>query len=173
MEDDNAVLLRYDDPDPEQVAQPLVGIYGTVADARKELRSMPGFLDALPAKRGSGADAGSNTAPQALDDVACLCRLPLTFREGTQSARKLVHKSRTDPKLVTVEAVKAVLDAAPGLIDEWRRWSEDKRTSSGWFLSYENGSHVVGYHPRGDRVAFPDASSACAEFIVRELRSIW
>ena len=49
-DDDNAVLLRYDDPDPEQVAQPLVGIYGTVTDARKELRSMSGFSDALLAR---------------------------------------------------------------------------------------------------------------------------
>lgn len=52
MDDDNAVLLRYDDPDPEQVAEPLVGIYGTIADARKELRSMPGFSDALLARTG-------------------------------------------------------------------------------------------------------------------------
>ena len=47
IDDDNAVQLRYDDPDPEQVAEPLVGIYGTVADARRELRGMPGFSDAV------------------------------------------------------------------------------------------------------------------------------
>lgn len=52
MEDDDPVLLCYDDPDPEQVAQPLVGIYGTITDARKELLSMPGFSDALLATRG-------------------------------------------------------------------------------------------------------------------------
>lgn len=57
MEDDNPVLLCYDDPDPEQVAQPLVGIYGTVADARKELLLMPGFSDALRTKGGGEADA--------------------------------------------------------------------------------------------------------------------
>lgn len=41
------------------------------------------------------------------------------------------------------------------------------------YLGYENGSRIVGYFPQGDRLAFPDASSACAEFIIRELRSIW
>lgn len=48
MEDNDPELLRYDDPDPEQIAQPLIGIYGTVADARKELLSMPGFSDSHP-----------------------------------------------------------------------------------------------------------------------------
>lgn len=115
----------------------------------------------------------SKAVSQGSDDVAYLCRLPRMFRVGTESARKLVHKSRTNPKLITVEAVKAVLDADRGLIDDWQRWSEDKRVSSGWYLGYENGSHIVGYLPHGDRLAFPDATSACAEFIIRELRSIW
>jgi hypothetical protein len=95
------------------------------------------------------------------------------FREiGTISARQLVRKSRTDPTLITVEAVKAVLNADPKLIDEWLLWSEDKR-SPAWFWYDENGSYVVGHYPRGDRMVFPDATSACAEFIIRELRSIW
>lgn len=51
MEDDDPVLLRHDDLDGEQVAQPLIGIYGTVADARKELLSMPQFSEALLSKR--------------------------------------------------------------------------------------------------------------------------
>ena len=50
MKDDDPVLLCHDDPDPEQVAQPLVGIYGTVDDARKELLSMPVFSDARAAR---------------------------------------------------------------------------------------------------------------------------
>jgi hypothetical protein len=95
------------------------------------------------------------------------------FREGTESAHKLVHKSRTGPEALTVDAVKAVLGADPQLIDEWQRWSQDKRTSSGWFLDNQDGSLVVGHLPRGDRLVFPDATSACAEFILRELRDIW
>ena len=116
---------------------------------------------------------GSNAVSQDSNDVAYLCRLPRIFRGGTESARNLVHKSRTDPRLITVEAVKAVLDAEPALIDDWQRWSEDKRVSAGWYLGYENGSHIVGRYPSGDLLAFPDATSACAEFVVRELRSIW
>jgi len=46
MEDGDPALLCYDDPHPEQVAQPLVGMFGAVDDARRELLSMPGFSDA-------------------------------------------------------------------------------------------------------------------------------
>jgi len=37
LEDDDAAVLCYGDPDPEQVTQPLVGMYGAVDDARREL----------------------------------------------------------------------------------------------------------------------------------------
>ena len=47
LEDDNPALLRYDDPNPEEIAQPEIGVYGTVADGRSEIRSFRGFLHAL------------------------------------------------------------------------------------------------------------------------------
>ena len=54
MDDDSLVLLRYDDPDDPGFARPLVGIFGTIADARRELLSMPGYSDALLKKNGGG-----------------------------------------------------------------------------------------------------------------------
>jgi hypothetical protein len=52
------VALFYDDPDhPELYAKPEPGIYGTVEDARRELRSLTGFSDAIV--------KGSNTKPPA------------------------------------------------------------------------------------------------------------
>lgn len=116
---------------------------------------------------------GSNRSSTAFEDIAYLCRLPQTFHEGTESAYDLLHQSRTSPESISIDAVRAVLDADPLLISAWQRWSQDKRTSSGWFLDYENGKHVVGHLLRGNRLTFPDAASACAEFIVRELRDIW
>ncbi len=117
--------------------------------------------------------ASSNGSSQVQEDIAYLCQLPRMFREGAESAYKLTHKSRTSPEVITVDTVKAVLGTDPQLIDEWQRWSQDKWTSSGWYLENQGGSHVVGHIPRGDRLVFPDAASACAEFIVRELRDIW
>ena len=54
MDDDSPVLLRYDDPDDPGFARPLVGIFGTIADARRELLSMPGYSDALLKNNGGG-----------------------------------------------------------------------------------------------------------------------
>ena len=50
LTDDDPVRLRYDDPDPEQSVRPESGVYGTVADARKEIRSFRGFSDAVLVK---------------------------------------------------------------------------------------------------------------------------
>jgi hypothetical protein len=77
-----------------------------------------------------------------------------------------------NPRSLTHDAVRAVLDADPQLVVEWQGWSQDKRTSSGWFLEFENGAHVVGRLPDGQRVTFPDAATACTEFIIRELCDI-
>lgn len=116
---------------------------------------------------------GSNSPHQKLDDVAYLCRIPRLFRDGTESARMLVHQSRIRPEEMAVEAVSAILDADPQLVEEWQRWSEDKRTSSGWFLTHEKGSHVVGHLPDGHRLVFADAVSACADFVLKEIQDIW
>lgn len=47
MEDDDPVRLRYDDPNPEEIAEPETGLYGTLEDARKQIQYMPGFLGAI------------------------------------------------------------------------------------------------------------------------------
>jgi hypothetical protein len=75
------------------------------------------------------------------------------------------------PSALTLDAVKSALDEDPRLIGEWELWSQDKRTT-GWYLRIEQGSHVVGRFPEGDRLIFPDAVTACAEFIIRELQAI-
>ena len=48
LEDDNPLLLRYEDPDPEQVATAEPGLYGILDDARRQIRSLRGFADAVP-----------------------------------------------------------------------------------------------------------------------------
>jgi hypothetical protein len=48
LDDEDPRLLCYDDPDPAQIAEPRIGIYGTVADARNEILHIAGFEDAIP-----------------------------------------------------------------------------------------------------------------------------
>jgi hypothetical protein len=47
LEDDNPALLRYNDPNPEENAEPAAGVYGTVEDAPHQIRTSPSFGDAL------------------------------------------------------------------------------------------------------------------------------
>jgi hypothetical protein len=63
----------------------------------------------------------------------------------------------------------AVLEANPALIDEWLAYSEDKRTSLGWgFEATEEAEWLVST-PQGESERFLSPSTACAEYVLREL----
>jgi hypothetical protein len=46
------------------------------------------------------------------------------FRSGKESAHTLIQQR---PEEMAVDAVAAILDADPQLVEEWQRWSDDKR----------------------------------------------
>ena len=61
-----------------------------------------------------------------------------------------------------------------GLVGDWGRYSEDKRTSGGWALLADgaNGWVVTQPFPEGgDPVVrrHGDATAACADYVLREL----
>jgi hypothetical protein len=91
------------------------------------------------------------------------------------SVVSLVDESgyRDAPTALKVEAVAAYLAQHPALVDAWIGYSEDKRVSSGWYVVASPGERFeVGYYPKGETLYFEDRDRACAEFIVREVRSI-
>jgi hypothetical protein len=47
LEDDNPAFLRYEDPNPEEVAEPANGLYGTVDAARNQILAGRRFGDAV------------------------------------------------------------------------------------------------------------------------------
>jgi hypothetical protein len=61
-------------------------------------------------------------------------------------------------------------------IDQWLSWSENKRSSSGWyFRENENGQYVVGYFPlqeSSEATEYFDKTEACSAFIKREIEDI-
>lgn len=72
-----------------------------------------------------------------------------------------------------MNAASAYLRQHPELIDACLAYSEDKRTSSGWYVTpHSANSFEIGCHAQGERILVADRTSACAEFIVREIRSI-
>ncbi len=111
-----------------------------------------------------------------MDVVAEICDLPVRLKtRGDESIAMLVDESgyRQTPSALTVEAVSAHLERRPDLIDTWFRYSEDKRTSSGWYVTERPaGTFEVGYYPSGERLSVTERVRACAEFIVREVGAI-
>jgi hypothetical protein len=121
---------------------------------------------------------GKSLARQAvpMDVIARICGLPAQFKaRGDVSVSQLVEESGylAAPADLTVESVSTYLREHPELIEAWFGYSEDKRTSSGWYVvERPRDTFEVGEYPKGDRISIAGRASACAEFIVREIRSI-
>ncbi len=64
----------------------------------------------------------------------------------------------------------------PEYIKDWLQYSDDKRTSSGWyFRETDNGRSIVGYYPDMTDKKFKvysNINEACATFIKLELEQI-
>jgi len=106
--------------------------------------------------------------------VGRICRLPVDFYSGSKSMVQLVAESgiRECPSALAASVISPYLTDHPELIEYWLRWSENKRVSSGSYLICRSGGYVVGFHPNGETLAFTEPPTACAEFVVREVRTI-
>jgi len=72
--------------------------------------------------------------------------------------------------------IKNELVKHPESIEQWIRWSEDKRTSSGWYFQ-QAGSNSFSVSPctasqDSPALHFSDKHAACAAFIKREIEDI-
>jgi hypothetical protein len=74
---------------------------------------------------------------------------------------------------VLVKDIREALAEQPRRIDEWAQYSNDKRSSSGWYFRPDgDGTFEVGYYSskekKNTRSSFVDRATACAIFIKRE-----
>ncbi len=65
----------------------------------------------------------------------------------------------------------------PGFINEWFIWSENKRSSSGWYIRKDdNDKYIVGYFSpqkiNTSKNEYSDVKTACARFIKMEIEDI-
>jgi len=106
--------------------------------------------------------------------VEGISRLPSDFYAGSKSMLQLVTESGVAgfPLALAVESISTYITAHPQIVDAWLRWSENKRVSSGWHFNRRAGGFEIGYHPGGESLNIGDPHFACAEFVVREVRSI-
>lgn len=105
--------------------------------------------------------------------IAALCQLPRSYRAGVHSLRDLVAASGfgTIRDSITSQDLRPFLERHADLIDDWIRWSEDKRTREGWYISPAgNGAHV-GYVGESEPARYiAPLAEACAQFILHEVR---
>jgi len=78
---------------------------------------------------------------------------------------------------VSDDIIYNALSQHPEHIDEWINYSQDKRTSSGWYFKEEGkDSYIVGYFGGTDsekvQLRFTDRIAACAAFIKQESEAI-
>jgi hypothetical protein len=124
----------------------------------------------------------SRIGPSDVDDprlamtVEDVCRLAWDYTTvRTVSARELIERSgyRDRSKTITVDLLADTLRREPDWVDAWIQWSEDKRVSSGWYITRcGDSAYEVGYHPSDQPVRYGDRIEACAVFVRNELASI-
>jgi hypothetical protein len=106
--------------------------------------------------------------------VERLCRLPADFYSGSKSMVQLVAESgiNANPAALAVASILTYLTNHSELIEQWLRWSENKRVTSGWYFMRQSGKYVVGFRPNGDILNIAEPELACAEFVVREVKAM-
>ena len=77
---------------------------------------------------------------------------------------------------ITFDDLLNALQESPHFISQWLTYSENKRTSNGWFVrQVESGKYEVGFYDgKGivDNLFFNDSVAACALFISKEITSV-
>jgi hypothetical protein len=105
------------------------------------------------------------------DQLDQICRIP--ERMTGRALRDLIaeaHYIELRPHL-SRDDLATHLAKHPGLVLTWLRYSEDKRTSGGWYLLHPASGWLVG-RLGGRELRFGSGPEACAEFILRELDGV-
>jgi hypothetical protein len=112
--------------------------------------------------------------------IETICRIPDDYygwsRPSSNKSWKALlaasHYSELRPQLTAVQLA-AHLHAHPLLVSQWERYSEDKRTSGGWYFVRSLDGWVLGRltsaGARDERLVRAADPEACAEYILLEL----
>jgi hypothetical protein len=102
------------------------------------------------------------------------CGLPAAFYDGSKSMVQLIKELGIGERLnlLTVDNVHDCIARHPDLVEQWLRWSANKRVTSGWYFTRQGDEYEVGFYPDGKVMTMDDAAFACAEFVIREVNAI-
>lgn len=107
-----------------------------------------------------------------------ICRLPLEFRKSNESFSTLVGESQFHVfcGYITQADVDDYLKKHFSLVAEWEKFSNDKRTPEGWYISINGGKNTVGKltvnSSKPAEIQFQTPTEACAYYILKELQEI-
>jgi hypothetical protein len=106
-----------------------------------------------------------------------ICNLPLKFNSGNKSAYTLAKESGFDNyySVIKTESIREYLRDNDSLLDAWQLWSLNKRTSGGYFLSFDKTYTYGAIDENGDTIfkeSYNNKIDACSEFIYHEVLSI-
>ncbi len=115
-----------------------------------------------------------------IEIIKDICNIPVDFHEmGTISVYDLTKQSGyfENHNSISIEDIKNYLSQNTNLANVWLQYSEDKRTSSGWYFKKDDNRNIfiVGHFPGSDKLNNTEYSSkinACANFIIKELEDI-
>lgn len=106
---------------------------------------------------------------------AQICEVPAEVRRSNRPLRDLVRSSGYAALRgqFAPRELAAYLRARPEVIAQWVAYSEDKRTSDGWYLRppYSIG-RISPEPPPMHEVKHVDLAAACAAFIIAELGEV-
>ncbi|MCF8254570.1 MAG: hypothetical protein K9H61_07640 [Bacteroidia bacterium] len=105
-----------------------------------------------------------------------VCNLPLDFKISGKSTLTLLYESNYYDlyNSLSQQDIKEYLLRNKDLINKWVIFSEDKRTSEGYYLMLDGEKHFVGSLEKIGKEpyakSFTTKEEACAEFILLEIR---
>jgi len=106
-----------------------------------------------------------------------ICEIPIAFSRGKKSPFDLAISSCfiCARKRDSIKQIKQYLLGRDSLINWWQQWSDDKRTSNGYYIKLEE--NIIGYFDLSKggivkEVNYETSIDACAEFILLEVASI-
>jgi hypothetical protein len=102
------------------------------------------------------------------DCIEKICNLPLHFNRGDKSVLVLLNESQFVSFYREISVVDIInhLQKHSDLIGMWKQFSEDKRTSGGF---YYTTNYVGSLNDKNSDKAFTSDTEACAEYILKEI----
>jgi hypothetical protein len=106
-----------------------------------------------------------------------ICNLPIDFQISNKSSVTLLQESNfiKYSNIISKQDIMDYLLLHKNLIDNWKIWSENKR-SMGYYLLINSEKYFIGsLHKNGNEnfsKSFTTAEDGCAEFILKEVSTI-